>query len=136
MMKGQTRQGDKFRTGFTLLEVMVAMAFIAITLMAVYDSQSASVSRASEAKFTIKASLLTQKKMAEIDMLEPQDITSDSGDFGDEYPGFSWKIDVEDSSLDIPEEVSTYLKQIDLTISWGKDELYAYKIKQYRFFPQ
>jgi general secretion pathway protein I len=136
MMNGKARQGGKSHTGFTLLEVMVAMAIIAITLMAVYDSQSASVSRASEAKFTIKASLLTQKKMAEIDMLDAQDITSDSGDFGDEYPGFSWKIDVEDSSIDVPEEVSTHLKQINLTISWGKDELYSYNIKQYRFSPQ
>jgi general secretion pathway protein I len=114
----------------------VAMAIIAITLIAVYDSQSASVSRASEAKFTVKASLLTQKKMAEIDMMDAQDISSDSGDFGDEYPGFFWKIDVEDSSIDIPEDVSTHLKRIDLTISWGEDALYSYNIRQYRFSPQ
>lgn len=120
-------------SGFTLLEVMVALAIMAITLMAVYDSQSASISRASEAKFTTKASLLAQKKMAEIEIIKGEDLFSDSGDFGDDYPGYFWKLNVENVSVDAPEEVSNRLKQIDLTISWGEDELYSYSIRQYRF---
>ncbi|SPD72470.1 conserved hypothetical protein [uncultured Desulfobacterium sp.] len=135
-MNVKTRQACRLQTGFTLLEVMVAMAIIAITLIAVYDSQSASVSRASEAKFTVKASLLLQKKMAEIEMMNAEDISSDSGDFGDEFPGFSWRIDVEESSIDIIEDLSVPLKQIDLTISWGEDELYSYNMRQYLFSPE
>ena len=76
--------------GFTLLEVMVAMAIMAITLIALLDSESASISRASEAKFTISASFLAQQKISEIEVLDPDELFSDSGDFGDDYPGYTW----------------------------------------------
>ncbi len=128
----EARTNPEF-SGFTLLEVMVALAIMAITLMAVYDSQSASISRASEAKFTTKASLLAQRKMAEIEIIKGKDLISDSGDFGDDYPGYSWELTIKDPSIDVPEEVSSRLKQMDLTISWGEDELYSYSIRQYRF---
>ena len=54
-------------SGFTLLEVMVAMAIIAIALTAVLGSQSKSLSLASEAKFSTTVALLAQSKMAEIE---------------------------------------------------------------------
>lgn len=53
---------NKKHPGFSLLEVMVAMAIMAITFMAVLDSQSVSISGASEAKFSTTAALLAQKK--------------------------------------------------------------------------
>lgn len=126
---------NRNKTGFTLLEVMVAMAIMAITLVALLDSESASISRASEAKFTISASFLAQKKMAEIEVLKPEELISDSGDFGDEYPGYSWELSVENPSFDSPPNVLDHLKQVDLTINWGEDEVYSYKLKQYRFTP-
>ena len=46
--------------GFTLLEVMVAMAIIAIAMTAVLNSQSQSISLASEAKFSTTAALLAR----------------------------------------------------------------------------
>jgi len=55
------------RKGFTLMEVMIAMAILAITLVAVFQSQSQSVSMATEVRFLTTASLLAQGKMAEID---------------------------------------------------------------------
>ena len=114
---------------------MVAMAIMAITLVALLDSESASISRASEAKFTISASFLAQKKMAEIEALDPEDLSSDSGDFGDDYPGYSWELSVENPYFDAPPDVLDHLKQVDLTIKWGEDEVYSYNLKQYRFTP-
>ena len=67
---------------------MVAMSIIAVVLTAILGSQSQSLSLAGEAKFSTTASLLAQGKMAEIEMENPQELISDSGDFGD-APGSS-----------------------------------------------
>jgi hypothetical protein len=34
------------------------------------------------------------------------------------------------------EKVSDYLKQIDLTVSWGGEGLYEYRLRLYRFVPK
>lgn len=120
-------------SGFTLLEVMVAMAIIAIALTAVLGSQSQSLSLASEAKFSTTAAFLAQSKMAEIEAEKPEDLTSDSGDFGEDFPGYRWDLTVNDVTLDEPEGVSDHLKQIDLTVSWEEHDQYRYSLKLYRF---
>ncbi len=125
---------EKVDDGFTLLEVMVAIALIAIALMAVLGSQSQSVSLAGEARFNTTAALLAQSKMAEIESQDPEDLTADSGDFDEDFPGYTWKLAVSNVMLDRPENVSDHLKQVDLTIAWGEDEQFLYGIRVYRFF--
>ena len=122
--------------GFTLLEVMVAMAIIAIALTAVLGSQSQSVSLASEAKFNTTAPLLAQSKIAEIEVAEQDDLAGGSGDFGEDFPGYTWELSVEDIAFEEPENVSDLLKRIDLKVSWGGGELYQYHLRLYRFFPK
>jgi general secretion pathway protein I len=122
--------------GFTLLEVMVAMAIIAIALTAVLGSQSQSISLAAEAKFSTIATLLAQSKMAEMELEDPDDLTSDAGDFREDFPDYRWDVKVSDVTLVEPEQGSDYLKQIDLTISWGDDGPYEYSLRLYRFVPE
>ena len=122
--------------GFTLLEVMVAMAIIAIALTAVLGSQSQSVSLASEAKFNTTAPLLAQSKIAEVEVAEQNDLTGDSGDFGEDFPDYTWELSVEDITFEEPENVSDLLKRIDLKVSWGEEEQYQYRLRLYRFFPK
>ena len=124
------------RFGFTLLEVMVSMAIITIALTAVLGSQSQSVSFATEAKFSTTAALLAQGKMAELEAQNPEELTSDSGDFGEDFPDYSWEVTLGDVFFSEPENVSNHLKQIDLTVSWGEEELYQYRLRLYRFSPQ
>jgi general secretion pathway protein I len=122
--------------GFTLLEVMVAIALIAIALTAVLGSQSQSVSLAGEARFNTTATLLAQSKMAEIELQDPGDLTADSGDFDEDFPGYTWNLSVSNVMFDRPENVSDHLKQVDLTISWGEDEQFQYALRVYRFSPK
>lgn len=124
------------KDGFTLLEVMVAVALLAIALTAVLGSQSQSVSLASEAKFNTTAALLAQSKVAEVEVEDVEDLTSDSGDFGEDFPGYTWQMTVSSVLLGHPENVSDHLKQIDLTISWGEDGLYQYGLRVFRFSPK
>jgi general secretion pathway protein I len=122
--------------GFTLLEVMVAMAIIAIALTAVLGSQSQSVSLASEAKFNTTAPLLAQSKIAEIEVAEQDDLAGGSGDFGEDFPGYTWELSMEEIVFEEPENVSDLLKRIDLKVSWGEEKLYQYHLRLYRFFPR
>jgi general secretion pathway protein I len=122
--------------GFTLLEVMVALAIIATALVAVLGMQSQSLSLASETKFTTTAIFLAQHKMAELEAQGPEELSDDSGHFGEDFPGYHWSLSVSDVTSVEPENASDYLRQLDLTVSWGEDGPYQYSLRLYRFVPK
>ena len=117
-------------SGFTLLEVMIAVALIAIALTALLGSQAQSVSFANSAKFETTAALLAQSKMSELVMQETTALFGDSGDFGEDYPGYAWESTVSDISIEGIENISDYLKQIDLTLTWG---VFTYNLRLYHY---
>ena len=127
---------NKKESGFTLLEITVAMAIIAIALTAMLSSQSQSLSLANEAKFSTTATLLAQSKIAEFETVKPEDLVSDSGDFGEDFPNYRWEMNVSDITIPEAEKSSEYLKQLDLKISWGDVEQYQYHLRLIRFFPK
>jgi general secretion pathway protein I len=95
--------------GFTLLEVMIAMAILAIALVAAFQSQSQSISMSGQARFLTTASLLAQGKMAELEALKPESVANDSGDFGEDYPDYAWQVEVADTGQES-------LRKIRLTV--------------------
>jgi len=114
---------------------MIATAIIAIALVAALGSQSQSVSLANEAKFATTVAFLAQKKMAELEAEEVEDVSSDTGDFGEEFPGYRWESEVSDASLEGFETVSDRIKKIRLTIYRAEDDGYQYHLNLYRFAP-
>jgi len=116
--------------GFTLLEVMIAVAILAIALTTLLGSQSQSVSFANSAKFETMAALLAQSKMSEITTRKPDELTNDSGDFGDDYQGYNWEVVVSDIAITGLDNISDYLKQVDLTVTWG---VYSYNVRLYHY---
>lgn len=128
-------QYSKKNAGFTLLEVMIALTIIAIVLVAVFGSQSQSLTLANEAKFNTTAALLAQRKMAEVETGESLNLSSASGDFGEDFPGYKWELNVGEVPLPGTGEVE-YLKQVDLTILWGDQDQYQYRLRLYRFVPR
>ena len=118
--------------GFTLLEVMIALAILAIALTSLFGSQSSSVALATEARFNIQAPLLAQLQLARLGSTE--EIQTDSGDFGDEFPGFQWKLTVEDAVFpesELLQSLDTKLQHLKLVVSWG-DEQYSYQLDSYQ----
>jgi general secretion pathway protein I len=95
--------------GFTLLEVLIAMAILAIALVAVFQSQSQSISMVSQSRFVTTASLLARSKMAGLEAAYRGTISPGSGNFGDDYPGYSWKVTVTDTDRDT-------IKKIEVTV--------------------
>jgi general secretion pathway protein I len=119
-------------SGFTLLEVMVAISIIAIALMAVYKLYAQTLSMNESLMFNTHAPLLAQKKMAELFSAAPNDLTDNSGDFGDEFKNYSWKALVESVTSDLLGDMAEDLRRIDLIISFNSDEQ-SYRLRAYRF---
>ena len=109
---------------------MIAVALIAVALTTLLGSQAQSVSFANSAKFETTAALLAQSKMSEIVMLETTELSGDSGDFGEDYPGYAWETTVSDIAIEGVENISDYLKQIDLKLTWG---VFTYNLRLYHY---
>jgi len=109
--------------GFTLLEVMVSVAIIAIVLVSILRLQGQSITMNETIRFYTIAPILADAKISEI-TLNPEDFElSSSGDFGDDFPGYAWKIGVEELKIDVFESPELSLKKIDVDINLNDGEL-------------
>jgi general secretion pathway protein I len=99
------------------MEVMVALSVVAIALMAIYRMHSQTLFMDARGRFDTVAAMLARQKLADIETVDLSDLTSDSGDFGDDHPGYAWQIQSENVSSDLIREDGPTLKQIRLTIS-------------------
>lgn len=117
--------------GFTLLEVMVAMAILAIALTGVYRLQTQTMTMSDRARFYSVAPLLAQAKLSEIERADISDIGNDSGDFGTQYPGYSWSLETAPVPMDLLENIAYNMLRIDLTIALNEEVSYA--LRTYRF---
>ena len=108
--------------GVTLLEVMVALGIVAIVLVAVYRLQMQSIAMERIAQFHTQAPLLAQQLVAEIELQTPDLPAADKGDFGKNYPGYTWSIETRDVEDITDTDGRALLKQIDLQIRLNGDE--------------
>ena len=131
--KQRTKVGHRpTASGFTLLEVMVAMAIMAIVLVSVYRMHSQTLTMNTAARFYTQAPMLAQGKLAQLESDSSGIITGDSGDFGDKFPGYSWTISTDEVSSEALGEIAADLKRIDMKISLNGGE-YVYDVRTYRF---
>ena len=130
------KYSNKYGHGFTLLEVMFALSLIGISLTVLLASQSQGLSLANEAKFHTTASLLAQQRMAEIEMENINDIVSASGDFGEDYPGYQWELNVDKATLPDLSDTDIPFVKLDLKIYFGEKGKYRYDIRLYKYAPE
>ncbi len=121
------------RQGFTLLEVLAAVALIAIILTAVFRLHAQTVSMSAASRFYTSAPVLARKKLAELTVFE--DESGESGDFGDRLPGWTWNISYGDVDSEVlGEALSERLKRVDLTITYQED--FVYSVQTYRLLEE
>ena len=118
--------------GFTLFEVLVAMAVLSIVLVSVYRMHSQTLTMNTAARFYTQAPLLAQKKMAEVTTSSAGIFSSDSGDFGENYPGYSWQVTTTDVASELLGEVANDLKRIDIKVSYANNQ-FSFDLTTYRF---
>ncbi len=125
----------KFRlqkTGFTLLEIMVAISIIAIVFMSVFKMHAQTISMTASTRLYAIAPILAKNRLAEFLSQSPDELSDDSGDFGDDYAGYGWKIAVEDVESEDLGTDTGHLKRIDVIISVNNEEN-TYRLRAYRF---
>jgi general secretion pathway protein I len=113
------------------MEVMVALSVVAIALMAIYRMHTQTLFMDARGRFDTVASQLARQKLADIDTIDPEDLSGDSGDFGSAQPGYSWQIQTEEVSADLLKEDGPTLKRITVTISLD-GEASVFKLDTYR----
>ena len=124
----QDRRSDP-SDGFTLLEVMVSVAVIAIVLVSIIRLQGQTILMNESSRFYSTAPFLAQSKMAQI-LGDPLNAGSEAGDFDEDHPGYSWNIDIEPVSIDVIEGAKIELKKADVVIEFNEGQM-KYTLRQY-----
>ena len=123
-------------SGFTLLEVMVALGIMAIVLTSVYRLQAQTLSMSLESRFYAQAPLLARSALTryeETARREQRPLATDQGDFGREFPGYAWKIAVDEApSQTLGADISRDMKRIQVIVTLNGGQ-YAYGMRTYRF---
>jgi general secretion pathway protein I len=115
--------------GFTLLEVMVSVAVIAIVLVSIMRLQGQTILMNESSRFYSTAPFLAQSKMADI-LADPLNAGSNAGDFDKDHPGYAWKADIETIHLDVIEGAKLELKKADVVIEFNGGQM-KYTLRQY-----
>ena len=121
-------------SGFTLLEVMVALAIIATVLVSVYQLHAQSLSLANETRFNGIAPFLAQQKMSEMTSGQTELPEDASGDFGEDFPNYKWKLDMEPLASGFEEKEVIVFARIDLTV-FSDSNPFSYHLRTYRLIP-
>jgi general secretion pathway protein I len=121
--------------GFTLLEIMVSISIIALVLVSVYRLHAQTISMHQSARFYTTAPMLAQNKMAEFEIKPLDELIDDSGSFGDEFPGYNWKVAINDVESETLGSTAEDLKTIDIIVSFNQDE-FTYDLRTYRFYTE
>ncbi len=91
----------KKQSGFTLMETLIAMLILSGALVVLHSTWSGSLLAVKKSQGLQTVATLLQRKVVEVQAemrgLKFNEIKeSESGDFGEEYPGFSWGYTVQD----------------------------------------
>ncbi|MDU9048339.1 MAG: type II secretion system minor pseudopilin GspI [Candidatus Electrothrix sp. Rat3] len=119
------------QTGFTLLEVMVAVAIIAMSFVSLLGSQSQSISIAGISRFETIAAMLAREKLSELQLTGFEQASNSAGQFEDEFTDYSWQADVRELSEDETGIAGTdgMLKLVTLEVSRGEDENQIFTVR-------
>ena len=108
------------KRGFTLLEVVIAVAIVGVALMMLLSSVNRNLDIAAKSRDAQIAALLAQQMLTDIELEGFPDIREEEGDF-ENYPGFSWFLSVLPYNLSV---VETNIRIVRVLIVWndGNDE--------------
>ncbi len=117
-------------SGFTLLEVMVAVAIIAIVLVSIMRLQGQTIGMNVSFRFYTQAPLLANARMGEI-LVDPEDSGgAASGDFGEAFSGYAWQVDRESINIEVPEGDEIALERIDLLVLYDNGRM-KYRLRHF-----
>ncbi|HYQ61596.1 MAG TPA: type II secretion system protein [Desulfatiglandales bacterium] len=118
--------------GFTLLEIIICLGLIALVLVAVFHLQAQNLDLQSEAQFMTTATCLLQERLSQIQALEQIEEGTNSGDFGKDYPDYTYTQEVSE----VPDTETLYKVKVAVILErdkarrdlWLETYLYRQKI--------
>ena len=102
--------------GFTLLEVIIAVAIIGVALVMLLGSVNRNLDLATKSKDAQTAALLAQEMMTEIQLEDLPSVREESGVFP-EHEGFQWFLSVAPYNLAL---IETNIRIVRLLIVWDE----------------
>ncbi len=127
----KTRSSLQISKGFTLLEVMIAVAIMAIALVTLIGSQSQSVAIMSDVRFETAAAFLAREKITELRVEDFDQLSSDKGSFEDDFSQFLWNseiVEITDDDVGMY-NVANMLKEVTLVITHADDSRQEFSVK-------
>ena len=118
--------------GFTLLEIIICLGLIALVLVAVFHLQAQNLDLQSEAQFMTTATCLLQERLSQIQAQEKIEEGTNSGDFGEDYPDYTYTQEVSE----VPDTETLYKVRVAVILErdqarrdlWLETYLYRQKI--------
>jgi general secretion pathway protein I len=119
--------------GFTLLEVMVAIAILGIALLGLLGLHHQSLQSVIRAQQSTRASMLAQAVMTEAELERYPDVGRSSGDFESSFPGefpdFRWQREVDASGM-FPD-----VRKVKVVIRYGPTLSQSFALVEYLHSP-
>lgn len=111
--------------GFTLLEVLLALAILGASFTVLLTAHSAALRNEARARRLMTATALARQILTETEVDGIPALGGDTGDFGEEFPGYAWQRTVENVA---PEDLplpTDRLREVRIRVSWqerGREE--------------
>ncbi len=104
--------------GFTLLEVIIAVAIVSISLVTLLGLSNRSLQVHHKLRNTTTATLLAQQTMNQLELESQQSnlsFTQNNGRFEEPFEEFSWTTRYEDTLVDA-------IKMVIVSVDWGSEK--------------
>ncbi|HLG22490.1 MAG TPA: prepilin-type N-terminal cleavage/methylation domain-containing protein [Candidatus Manganitrophaceae bacterium] len=121
-------KGGRGQRGFTLIEIMVALAVLSIALVVLLGLRNRDLALAAYSRHLTEATLLARQKIGEISLAGFPDLGEREGDFADAAPGYRdlrgmvfgrteyrWREEVKQTPY--PYDV---VRELSLTVVWSE----------------
>jgi len=110
-------QKDRSQQGFTLLEVMIALAIVGTTLIAMLSLGNRTIATNDHLQRLTQATLLAQEKMTEIEQSAAAnrslELQNGQGEFAEPFNDFSWQTAFSATPI-------AQVQQVVVTVRWGE----------------
>jgi general secretion pathway protein I len=107
----------KSSRGFTLLEVMIALAIVSVALVSLLALANRSIGVQSRLERLTQATLLAQRKMGEVEAAGKTDAVAaqaTQGSFEPPFEEYRWRLAFEETPL-------AAVRRVTVTVAWGDE---------------
>jgi general secretion pathway protein I len=103
--------------GFTLLEVLIAIALLAMALVPLLGSVNASLNLAYSAKMKTLATLLARERITRVELAGFPELGDTNGDFGEDAAAFQWRQSVVNPPAGLDPDT---VREVRLWVLWSE----------------